>query len=83
MTAEPPETPDYRAMDNENLLYTLSDDAAKWAEAFCQLHGDKLPDEGNMICWFANAIEHSSDVRRWREERAAKGDTVLATPPLK
>ena len=31
--------------------------AEKWANEFMRLHGDKLPDWGNMIGWFANAIE--------------------------
>ncbi len=64
-----PTTPDYAAMDGPTLLNALSDDAAKWAAAFCQIAaklGHPNIDEGWMISWFANAIEHSSDVRRWR-----------------
>jgi hypothetical protein len=57
---------DYTAMDGPQMLAALRDDASKWAAAFCQ-HAEKLGhsgiDEGWMISWFANAIEHSSDVR--------------------
>jgi hypothetical protein len=31
-------------------------DGAKWTAAFMKLHSDKLPDEGNMLGWFCNAI---------------------------
>lgn len=57
---------DYTAMTSGKMLSALGDDASKWAAAFCQ-HAKKLGhdiDEGWMIGWFANAIEHSSDVRR-------------------
>lgn len=49
-----------------DLLRALGDDAAKWAAAFCAIakkQGHDI-DEGWMIGWFANAIEHSSDCRR-------------------
>ena len=66
--------PDYTAMPNGEILQTLGDDASKWAAAFKQ-HAEKLGhtgmDEGWLIGWFANAIEHSTDVRRWRQEKAA------------
>jgi len=78
---------DYTAMDGPQLLSALGDDAYKWAEAFCQhvkkFDGGKELDHGWMITWFANAIEHSHDVRRWRAEKAAKGDVTVPTPPLK
>lgn len=32
-------------------------DASAWTAEYMRLHGDKLPDEGNIIGWFANAIE--------------------------
>ena len=64
----------YTDMESNILLEALADDAAKWAAAFNQ-HARKLGyqgmDEGWLISWFANAIEHSSDVRRWRKEGAA------------
>ena len=52
-------------------LSALGDDARKWAQAFSQSAvnlGYPPMDEGWLIAWFANAIEHSSDVRRWRRE---------------
>lgn len=77
---------DYTAMDGPELLDRLRDDASLWAEAWCQ-HAVKYVFDPNdraiMTTWFANAIEHSGDVRRWRAERAAKGDAVIATPPIK
>jgi hypothetical protein len=61
--------PDYTAMDGPQLLSAMGDDAAKWADAFCQ-HAKKLGhgdiDEGWMIGWFANAIESSHDLRMRR-----------------
>ena len=48
------------------LLQAMGDDAVKWAAAFCAIAtelGHNI-DEGWMTGWFANAIEHSSDVRR-------------------
>lgn len=56
------------------MLNYMGDDAAKWAAEFCKIardHGHHL-DEGWVIGWFANAIEHSNDVRRWRREREQK-----------
>lgn len=64
-------TPDYTLMDGPGVLKVCGDDASKWATAFCQhvrkIQGVEL-DEGWMLAWFANAIEGSSDVRRWRRE---------------
>jgi hypothetical protein len=51
-----------------DLLDAMGDDASKWAAAFCAIAG-RLGhdlDEGWMISWFANAIEHSYDVRTGR-----------------
>lgn len=60
---------DYTAMESNDMVDACGADAAKWAAAFCQhakkLHGIDL-DEGWMIGWFANAIEHSYDVRTGR-----------------
>lgn len=62
-------TPDYTAMESHLMVQELGADAAKWAAAFCQT-AEKLGhagiDEGWMIGWFANAIEHSYDVRTGR-----------------
>lgn len=72
---------DYTAMDGPTMLREVADNAQKWAEAFCQ-HAKKLGhgdiDEGWMVAWFANAVEHSSDVRRWRkaEEKPPAGERV-------
>ena len=52
---------DYASMSEAELLNALGDDASRWAAAFCQI-AKKLGhdiDEGWMIGWFANAIEHS------------------------
>lgn len=59
---------DYTKMEGSELMEALGDNAAKWAEAFCQIaatHG-VIVDEGWMASWFANAIEHSHDVRMGR-----------------
>ena len=48
------------------LLARLGDDASKWAAEFRQTAislGYSDMDEGWLIGWFANAIEHSSDIR--------------------
>ena len=77
---------DYTAMDGGALLEALGDDAYLWSEAYCQhacKFGFNRDDRGIMITWFANAIEHSHDVRRWRAERAAKGSAPIVVPPLK
>ena len=57
---------DFTTLDGPKLLDVLRDNAANWAAAFNQ-HAVKLGysemDEGWLITWFANAIEHSHDVR--------------------
>lgn len=62
---------DFTDMQSHALLSALGDDASRWATAFNQ-HAVKLGyskmDEGWLIGWFANAIEHSGDVRRWRSQ---------------
>jgi hypothetical protein len=68
-------TSDYTKMDGSMLLQHLRDDAMSWAVAFNQ-HAVKLGyssmDEGWLVGWFANAIEHSSAVR----ERRSKPETI-------
>ena len=60
---------DYARMPEHKMLDAMSDDAARWATAFCQIakrsQGLDI-DEGWMIGWFANAIEHSTMVRQAR-----------------
>jgi len=87
MSAEKPQV-DYTAMNGSDLLQALGDDASKWAEAFVQharrveKRGDRVLDEGWLTTWFANAIEHSSDVRRWRREAAERGGCTPILQPL-
>lgn len=76
MNAEP-NTPDFTSMTGPQMLEACGDDAMQWAIAFCQtakkLGIDLGADaEGWMVGWFANAIEHSHDVRRWRSEPQVK-----------
>lgn len=62
---------DYASMTEQELLNAVGDDASKWAAAFRQVAlrlGYSDMDEGWLIGWFANAIEHSSDVRTWRSK---------------
>ena len=57
--------PDYTAMSGPEMLHACRDDGHKWATAFCQhakTQGHDI-DHGWMVGWFANAIEHSHDVR--------------------
>jgi hypothetical protein len=53
-------------MTDGELLAYMGDDAAKWASEFCKIARDLGHDidEGWMIGWFANAIEHSSHIRK-------------------
>jgi hypothetical protein len=54
------------------ILERLGDDAAKWAAEFRKTAiklGYSDMDQGWLIGWFANAIEHSSQVRRERIEK--------------
>jgi hypothetical protein len=51
------------------MLDRLGDDAAKWAAEFRKIAvklGYSDMDEGWLIGWFANAIEHSWTVRQQR-----------------
>lgn len=54
-----------------SMLSRLGDNAQKWAQEFIavmhQIGWSEL-DEALMTSWFANAIEHSNDVRRWKRE---------------
>lgn len=79
-------TPDYTLLDGPAFLEALGDDAMKWATAFCQtMHKQKWEiDESLMVGWFANAIEHSSDVRHRRGQPAtqpALRASAQPTPP--
>jgi hypothetical protein len=59
-------TPNYTEMDSVQMVDALGADAVKWAQAFNQTAvklGYSKMDEGWLIGWFANAIEHSWDVR--------------------
>ncbi len=73
---------DYTTMEPAAMIGELGDNAAKWAAAFCQ-HAKKLdgyaPDEGWMIGWFANAIEHSHSIRT----RAALSPAPTVPPGFK
>jgi hypothetical protein len=69
------DVPDYTTMSSSEMITALGDDAMKWSVAFCQMArklGHHGIDEGWMVGWFANAIEHSSDVRRWQREALAR-----------
>lgn len=60
---------DYTAMSGPEMLNAVRDDAMRWAEAFCQMKKKwnwRLEDidEGLMVGWFANAIEHSDMTRQ-------------------
>jgi len=61
---------DYFAMSPCDMLQAVGDDASKWADAYCQIWPNGCTDHATMLGWFANAIEYSSDVRRWRREAA-------------
>ena len=63
-----PKMTDFLAMSDPDLLAYCGADASKWAEAFCRIkeaRGWSAADinEGLMIGWFANVIEHSQQVR--------------------
>jgi len=58
--------------DKPELTCTQTDDATVWAKEFCEINPSM--DESNMLGWFANAIECSSDIRRrkWDDIAAAR-----------
>lgn len=70
---------DYAAMNGPELLNACGDSGFEWAKAFQQRIVDKgiHIDIDLMLGWFANAIEHSSDVRRWNRERKEKTSGIL------
>jgi hypothetical protein len=53
----------FKGLDGPSLLDACGDDAQKWAQAFLELNPKCGVAEDVMIGWFANAIEHSSDMR--------------------
>lgn len=58
--------PNYTEMSGPELLDACGDSGRKWAAAFCQTAerlGHTGIDEDWVFGWFANAIEHSHDVR--------------------
>lgn len=58
--------PDVASMSGPALLEYCGDRGDRWAAAFCSVARNKgiELDEGWMIGWFANAIEHSSQMRK-------------------
>lgn len=59
------------AESGSEFLKRMGDDASKWAAEFRKIaiklgYGD-MPEDW-LIVWFANAIENSSNVRRWQRE---------------
>lgn len=72
-TPQAPDGTDYARMDGPTLLKTAGDNAWNWAHAFQQkvVRRGQPIDAETMIGWFANAIEHSYDVR------TGSGPTVL------
>lgn len=58
--------PDFDSMEGPALLDYCGDSGMRWAEAFCHTAkklGYSDMDEDWVFGWFANAIEHSTDVR--------------------
>lgn len=74
--------PDYTTMSAGVMLAAICDDAKKWADAFMMITAryDHPIDHADMIGWFANAIEHSGDVRRWRREKADSSSPAKPLP---
>jgi len=54
---------DYTKLNGVDLVHECGDQATKWAKAFCQLNPKVNVDEDILMGWFANAIEHSHDIR--------------------
>lgn len=50
-------------MNAADFLNSLGDDAEKWAKAFIEQFNGHPLDEDMVRSWFANAIEHSYDIR--------------------
>jgi hypothetical protein len=57
----------YTEMTSGELYHSLGCDAAKWAQAFCQMHPKSGLDEGVMIGWFANAMMAQVDFQGGRQ----------------
>lgn len=57
---------DYTKLKGADLLHAMGDNASKWAASFCQHFPNTGLAEEIMIGWFANAIEHSNDLRTGR-----------------
>jgi len=54
---------DYTKLNGPELLLACGDSGDKWATAFCQYNPDIEVDQHVLMGWFANAIEHSHDIR--------------------
>jgi hypothetical protein len=70
---------DYTKLDGPSLLGAVGEDAVKWATAFCQIVRSQPfvdIDEALMVAWFANAIVHAQDVKRWKSELEAQWEAV-------
>ena len=44
-------------MSDVDLLAEMGTDASKWVDEYMARFADELPDEENLLGWFANAIE--------------------------
>ena len=44
-------------MSDGDLLAKMGTDAKIWANEYMERFGNELPDEDNLMGWFANAIE--------------------------
>lgn len=68
------------SVSDEKLLDGYGDDAARWAEAFCnvakKIGVENLPQDW-VHGWFANAIEHSTMIRRERAGTTPEGAELL------
>lgn len=79
MTAEQSEV-DYKSLAETpgKLMEHLGDDAAKWATFYCQMHPGA--DWGDIVGWFANAIENSWETRTRRAEPQTRPVTLSIVP---
>ena len=57
-------------MTDVDLLAKMGIDASTWVDEYMARFSDELPDEGNLLGWFANAIEAGAA----RNQRAAGSD---------
>ncbi len=48
-------------MSDSDLLTKMGTDAVKWVDEYMARFANELPDEGNLLGWFANAIEAGRD----------------------